>query len=41
MRFDSSCTLEDDKFITGSLENRSHNFFLETDPDTKTKSKML
>ena len=34
-------SIEEDKFITGSLENKAHNIFLETDPDIKTKSKML
>lgn len=33
--------IEEDRFVTGSLENKSHNIFLETDPEVKTKSKML
>jgi len=33
--------LETDKFITGSLENKSHNIFLETSPKTYTESTML
>lgn len=34
-------TIENDRFITGSLENKAHNIFLETDAKTMTKSKML
>ena len=33
--------IENDKFITGSLENKSHNIFLETSAKTYTESKML
>ena len=33
--------LEKDKFITGSLENKSHNIFLETSAKTYTESTML
>ena len=34
-------SLEDDKFVTGALENHSHNFFFETEAETMIKSKML
>jgi hypothetical protein len=34
-------TIEQDRFITGTLENTSHNFFLETSPKTYTDSNML
>lgn len=34
-------TIENDKFITGALENHAHNIFLETDGDTLRKSKVL
>ena len=34
-------TIEDDKFVTGSLVHSSHNIFLETEAETHTKSKML
>lgn len=33
--------LEEDRFITGALENKSHNIFLETSAKTYTESKML
>ena len=33
--------IENDRFITGSLENRAHNIFLETSAKTYTESKML
>lgn len=33
--------IEQDRFITGSLENRSHNIFLETSAKTYTESKMI
>ena len=33
--------IENDRFITGSLENKSHNIFLEASPKTYTESKML
>lgn len=33
--------IENDKFITGALENKSHNIFLETSAKTYTESKML
>lgn len=33
--------IENDRFITGSLENKSHNIFLETSAKTYTESKML
>jgi len=33
--------LENDRFITGALENRYHNIFLETDAKTYTQSTML
>lgn len=33
--------IENDRFITGALENRSHNFFLETSGKTYTDSKMI
>lgn len=34
-------SIEENQFVTGALENKSHNIFLETDPSTKTKSEML
>ena len=34
-------SLESDKFITGSLENKSHNIFLETSAKTYVESKMI
>ena len=34
-------SIEQDRFITGSLENRSHNIFLETSAKTYTESKMI
>lgn len=34
-------SIEDDKFVGATLENRSHNIYLETTPDVKTKSKNL
>lgn len=34
-------SIENDRFITGALENRSHNIFLETDPEIHTQSKMI
>ena len=34
-------SIENDKFITGALENKSHNIFLETSAKTYTESKML
>lgn len=34
-------TIEEDKFVTGSLVHSSHNIFLETEAETHTKSKML
>ena len=33
--------IERDRFITGSLENKAHNIFLETSPEIHTESKML
>lgn len=33
--------IENDRFITGSLENKSHNIFLETSPKIYTESKMI
>lgn len=33
--------IEQDRFITGSLENRCHNIFLETSPKTYTTSTMI
>ena len=33
--------IENDRFITGSLKNKSHNIFLETSAKTYTESKML
>lgn len=33
--------IENDRFITGSLENKAHNIFLETSAKTYTESKML
>lgn len=33
--------VENDKFITGALENRAHNIFLESDGKTHTVSKMI
>lgn len=33
--------IEQDRFITGALENRSHNIFLETSPKTYTMSTMI
>lgn len=37
----SLAAIEEDRFITGALENRYHNFFLETEPKIYTKSTML
>ena len=34
-------SLETDQFVTGALENKSHNFFLETEAETMIQSKML
>ena len=34
-------SIEDDKFVGSTLENRAHNIYLETSPDVKTKSKNL
>lgn len=34
-------TIENDRFVTGSLENRYHNLFLETNANTIYKSKMI
>ena len=34
-------SIENDRFITGALENRCHNIFLETSAKTYTESKML
>lgn len=34
-------SIENDRFITGALENRSHNIFLETSAKTYTESKMI
>ena len=34
-------SLENDRFITGSLENKAHNIFLETSAKTYTESKMI
>lgn len=34
-------TIENDKFVTGSLENKSHNIFLETSAKKYTESKMI
>lgn len=34
-------SIENDRFITGSLENKAHNIFLETSPKTYTDSKMI
>lgn len=34
-------SIENDRFITGSLENKYHNIFLETSPKTYTQSTML
>lgn len=34
-------SIEQDRFITGSLENRCHNIFLETSAKTYTESKMI
>lgn len=34
-------SIENDRFITGSLENKYHNIFLETSPKVYTQSKML
>lgn len=34
-------SIENDRFITGALENKSHNIFLETSAKTYTESKML
>lgn len=34
-------SIETDRFITGSLENRCHNIFLETSAKTYTESKMI
>lgn len=34
-------SIENDRFITGSLENKSHNIFLETSAKVYTESKML
>lgn len=33
--------IENDRFVTGSLENKSHNIFLETSAKTYTESKMI
>ena len=33
--------IENDKFITGALENKAHNIFLETSAKTYTESKMI
>lgn len=33
--------IEEDRFITGALQNHSHNFFFETDPKTHEKTKMI
>lgn len=33
--------IENDRFITGALENKSHNIFLETSAKTYTESKMI
>lgn len=34
-------SIEEDKFVGSTLENRAHNIYLETTPDIKTKSKNL
>lgn len=34
-------SIENDRFITGSLENKAHNIFLETSAKTYTESKMI
>lgn len=34
-------SIENDRFITGALENKSHNIFLETEAKTYTASKMI
>lgn len=34
-------SIENDNFITGALENKTHNFFLETEAETMIQSKML
>lgn len=34
-------SIENDRFITGSLENKAHNIFLETEAETITGSKMI
>lgn len=34
-------SIENDRFITGALENKSHNIFLETSAKTYTESKMI
>lgn len=34
-------SIEEDRFITGSLENKAHNIFLETSAKTYTDSKMI
>ena len=34
-------SIENDRFITGSLENKAHNIFLESSAKTYTESKML
>lgn len=34
-------SIENDRFITGSLENKAHNIFLETEAETITQSKMI
>ena len=34
-------SIENDRFVTGALENKSHNFFLETEAETLIQSKML
>lgn len=34
-------SIENDRFVTGSLENRSHNIFLESSPKLYVESKML
>ena len=34
-------SIEDDQFVTGALENKAHNIFLETEAETMIKSKIL
>lgn len=34
-------SIEEDKFVSGVLENHSHNFFFETEAETLIKSKMI